>query len=146
MGSGGNREQKKLLAEGEAELERAVRRFFFLNHPHYVGEGKSRRVIRNREDRDTNFKAWGEPVPGTDRFKKWERFLDLDPPDCLAWLYSEFIRLHNANDAVITPTTIRDYEALKQFRFKLVEIDLIFRMKAWANDEKQQLEKEVSDG
>jgi hypothetical protein len=34
---------------------------------------------------------------------------------------------------------------MKQIRFKLWEIDLIFRMKGWANEEKQKLEKEVSD-
>jgi hypothetical protein len=84
-------------------------------------------------------------MPGTARYKKWERFLEIDPPDCFEWIYWEFIKLHNASDAVITPATIRDYEELKQMRFKLVEIDLIFRMKYWAFDEKQRLEKEVSD-
>lgn len=71
--------------------------------------------------------------------------MEIKPPDCLSWIYGEFINLYNANETVITPATIREYQELKQFRFTLYEIDLIFRMKSWSNDEKQKLEKEVAD-
>jgi len=46
---------------------------------------------------------------------------------------------------VITPVTIRGYEDLFQFRFTLYENELLLRMKGWANDEKNKIEKEVSD-
>ena len=71
--------------------------------------------------------------------------MEIAPPECFSWLYGEFINLYNANETVITPATIREYQELKQFHFTLYEIDLIFRMKNWANDEKQKLEKEVAD-
>jgi hypothetical protein len=71
--------------------------------------------------------------------------LDIPAPDCFAWIYGKFIQLYNASDAILTPATIREYEELFQFSFTLYEKELLFRMKNWAADEKDKLEKEVSD-
>ncbi len=70
--------------------------------------------------------------------------MDIEPPECFSWLFSKFISLYNASDAVITPATIREYEDLYQFRFTIYENELLFRMKGWAREEKDNLEKEVS--
>jgi hypothetical protein len=68
--------------------------------------------------------------------------MEIKPPECFSWVYHEFIKLYNASDTIITPATVRDYEKINQFRFKLYEIELIFHMKIWARDEIQKLDNE----
>jgi len=71
--------------------------------------------------------------------------MEIPPPECFAWLFGQFIDLYNASDSIITPATVESFQGIYQFRFTIYEVHLIFRMKNWAEDEKQKLLEEVND-
>ena len=68
--------------------------------------------------------------------------MDIEPPEGFGWIYTVFIDLYNASDGVITPETVERYQTLFQIRLTLYEIQTIFRMKTWSDDEKAKLQQE----
>lgn len=95
----------------------------------------------NREVYDEFVKDFGEPEEGTEEYRRFEHLMPLDPPDCFAWLFNEFISIYNECDTTVTPESIAGYSKLHEIRFTLFELDLLFRMKAWAADERMKLDR-----
>lgn len=94
---------------------------------------------------DDFVKDFGEPVKDSQEYKRFEFLMPIEPPDCFAWLFNEFIKLYNASNTEITPEAVEAYQRLNQFRFSLYEVELLFRMKGWGSDERVKLDRRDND-
>ncbi len=99
----------------------------------------------NREIYDNFVKDFGEPEKGSNEYGRFEFLMPIEPPECFAWLFGEFIKLYNASDTEITPEAVESYQRLNQFRFSLYEVELLFRMKGWGSDERVKLDRGDDD-
>lgn len=99
----------------------------------------------NRKVYDDFVEDFGELEKGSPEYKRFEHLLPIEPPECFAWLFNEFVKLYNASDTEITPESVESYQRIYQFRFSLYEVELLFRMKGWGSDERVKLDRGDDD-
>lgn len=112
--------------------------------PTYRKAGDKKRVWRsNLEDREELI-----GVIGMEEFEansRYDKYRDVDVPPCFAWLFGAFVELWNAGGEHVTWSEIAAYESVRDVAFAQSEVDLILKMKLWAEGEIAKL-REDEDG
>ena len=84
-------------------------------------------------------------VLGKDEFYKNEaneKYFDIDVPLCFVWLFNVFVELYNASGEQLTWCDIDAYTRVRDVVFTQSEIDVVLKMKYWAESEAAKLRED----
>lgn len=72
----------------------------------------------------------------------YPEYLEPDVPFCFIWLFNRFLELRSHSGESITWTEIESYGNIRNVKFTQFELDYIFKMSNWTNEEIEELRKQ----
>lgn len=115
------------------------------------GKAKTKtEYVRKRDKREKFIEQFGmEKFDSISKIdKSWSQLLDMDVPKRFAWIWAQFLRLWGTcehdfgGNTVMTPRSILDYCECFKVSLSVYERQLCFRMRMWAQEEINKLNKE----
>lgn len=112
-----------------------------MRYPYFVKVNDKYIKRTNLQDRQEAIRDIGEKDFFSD--KRYEHLWDLQVPLCYLYIFNVFIDLYSACVEKITYRDIESYCNVRHCTLKQVEIEMLYKMNSWANDEINKLQEEV---